>query len=224
MFPECLGVVPAHNEEQTVGQVVGEVKANLGMSVIVVDDCSTDNTAKEARKAGARVLTLATHCGAWGAMQTGFIWARKKNYRYVVTFDADGQHITESIARVCEELFRGRVDVAIGSYPQRGSRLRRTAWHFFRTASPFSFQDLTSGLRAYNEKALRVLLSPCAYLMDYQDLGILLLLHRAGLRINEVPVEMKSRENGHSRVFSNWSKVAQYMYVTSLLCISKYRQ
>ena len=219
----CLGIIPAHNESRTVGRVVSEVRSDLTMDVVVIDDCSEDDTAKVARDAGALVMSLATHSGAWTAMQTGFIFARRRGYEYVITFDADGQHPLKSIESVRDTLYEGDVDVVIGSCPERGSLLRQMAWSFFRTVSPFSLKDLTSGLRGYNYKALSVVVSSGSYLLDYQDMGILLLLHRSGLRIGEIPVHMVPREHGHSRVFNTWSTVLRYLYTTSLLCLSKYR-
>lgn len=220
---KCLGIIPAHNEARTVGRVIREVRSCFPVDVAVIDDNSTDNTGDEARKAGAQVLTLAMHSGAWAAIQTGLALAMRRGYQYAITFDADGQHFPESVKRVGQEISKGEIDVVIGSCPQRGSRLRQVAWSFFRTISPFSLQDLTSGLRGYNARAMSVLLSPASYLLDYQDLGVLLLLHRSGLQIVEVPVRMASRDDGHSRVFSTWAMVFRYIYITSLLCLSKTR-
>lgn len=223
MTQACLGIIPARNEEPTVGRIVSEVKADLAMDVVVVDDYSDDDTASVAREAGALVLSLATHSGAWTAMQTGFIFARRRGYQHVITFDADGQHPVKSIAVVRDTLYEGGMDVVVGSCPERGSSLRHVAWSFFRTVSPLALDDLTSGLRGYNQKALDVVVSSGSYLLDYQDMGLLLLLHQSGLRIGEVPVCMIPREHGHSRVFSSWSKVLRYMYTTSMLCLSKYK-
>ena len=219
----CLGIIPAYNEARTVGRVIREVQSCHPMDIVVVDDNSTDNTREEARKAGAQVLSLAVHSGAWVAIQAGFALAVRRGYEYAITFDADGQHLPESVKRVGQEISNGEIDVVIGSYPQRGSSLRQIAWSFFRTVSPFSFQDLTSGLRGYNARAMHLLLSPDSYMLDYQDLGVLLLLYRSGLRIGEVPVPMAPRNDGHSRVFNTWTMVVRYMYITSLLCLSKIR-
>ena len=83
--------------------------------------------------------------------------------------------------------------------------------------------DLTSGFRCYRGDALRVLASSEATLLDYQDVGTLLMLRRAGLQVVEVPVRMNERVAGASRIFGSWLKVARYMAITTLLCLSRWR-
>ena len=88
----------------------------------------------------------------------------------------------------------------------------------------FSFDDLTSGFRFYNARACRLLAKEEATLLDYQDIGVLLLLRRANLRIAEVAVAMNPRKSGASRVFSSWWTVFRYMAETSLLCLARWNQ
>jgi hypothetical protein len=84
-------------------------------------------------------------------------------------------------------------------------------------------RDLTSGFRLYNAEAMQVLASREATLLDYQDLGALLLVRRAGLRIVEVPVSMNLRAVGKSRIFNSWFSVAKYMAATTLLCLARWQ-
>lgn len=81
--------------------------------------------------------------------------------------------------------------------------------------------DLTSGFRAYNRKALEVLTRREATLLDYQDLGVLLILRKAGLHFHEVPVTMCRRQNGHSRVFHTWGAVLWYLLYSGVISVSK---
>jgi hypothetical protein len=115
----------------------------------------------------------------------------------------------------------GQCDVVIGAYPQRGSWLRHFAWLVFRKLSGIVLEDLTSGLRAYNRPAITLLASNVATLLDYQDLGVLLLLQKAGLQIQEVPTLMYPRVNGHSRIFNTWWAVGTYMLHTGILCLAQ---
>ncbi|GAB6060733.1 hypothetical protein JCM31598_38500 [Desulfonatronum parangueonense] len=85
-----------------------------------------------------------------------------------------------------------------------------------------NIQDLTSGLRAYSTPAITLLASSRASLLDYQDVGVLLLLRKAGLRITEVQVAMCSRKHGSSKVYSSWFKVCEYMLLTMILCLSNW--
>lgn len=215
-----LIVIPALNEAASVGQVVARVRQQGFPHVVVVDDGSQDDTAEQARRQGARVLTPPIPQGAWGAMQTGIRYALRHGYPGVITMDADGQH---EPAHLAELLAAGRqADVVIGAYPLRGSRPRRLAWAYFRRLTGFAYEDLTSGFRYYNRRACQVLARNEATLLDYQDVGVLLLLHKAGLGVREIPVTMSPRQHGASRVFSSWWTVARYMAETTLLCLARW--
>jgi len=214
-------IIPARNEEETVGLVVSEVKKLLGCDVIVIDDASTDATAAAAGQAGAKVLSLTLQLGAWGATQAGIRYALKAGYNIAVTLDSDGQHLASSIPLLLAPIEDGRADVVIGAYPQRGSRSRQIAWSFFRLLTGLKHEDLTSGLRAYNRPAIAALATRAATLLDYQDLGVLLLLRKSAFIILEVPVVMHPRAAGKSRVFKSWLAVLGYLLQTVVLCLSK---
>lgn len=216
-----LALIPAHNEAATVGTVVGQVRRLWRCPVVVIDDCSTDGTAQVARAAGAIVLPLTLQLGAWGAMQTGLRYALRHGFRVAVTLDADGQHEPAGIGDLLQPLDAGQADVAIGAFPERASRARRLAWRYFRLLTGLKLEDITSGFRAYNHAALAALAAPEASLLDYQDVGVLLILRRQGLRTVEVPVPMQTRAVGASRVFRSWWIVGAYMLQTSLLCLAR---
>lgn len=223
MYKSTLIIIPAKNEVQTVGDVVAEIKSRYPVTVLVIDDASTDDTATVARTAGAKVLSLPFSLGAWGAIQTGLRYALKHGFHIAITMDADGQHETDSIPQLVAPLRAKQCEVVIGAYPQRGSLLRKIAWSLFRKLSGIALEDLTSGLRAYHRVAITLLASNSATLLDYQDLGVLLLLHKAGLRIQEVPTLMYPRKNGHSRIFNTWWAVSKYMLQTGILCLAHQR-
>ena len=216
-----IALIPAYNEEATVGTIVAQVRQLWRCPVVVIDDCSTDATIAVARAAGAIVLPLTLQLGAWGAMQTGLRYALRHGYRTAITLDADGQHEPGDIGTLLEPLVTGRADVSIGAFPERASRARRLAWSYFRWLTGLELEDITSGFRAYNHAAMHVLATGEASLLDYQDVGVLLILRRKGLRIVEVPVSMQPRTLGASRVFRSWWVVGKYMLQTSLLCLAR---
>jgi len=219
--PRLAVVMPARDEAAVIGRVIASVRRCLpGIPVIVIDDASADDTAAMAEAAGATVLRLPVSLGAWGAIQTGMRYALKQGLDTVVTMDADGQHLAEEIPRLLESRQQSGADVVIGAYPERGSRARRLAWWLFRRLSGFSFADLTSGFRIYDRSAIWLLAAPRATLLEYQDIGVLLLLRFAGLKIVEVPVTMRPRLMGKSRVFNSWWRVGLYMVQTILLLLS----
>ena len=220
-FPDrLLVVIPALNEAEDIGDVIRQLRAQSGIDVLVIDDGSTDETAAVAMMMGAKVLRAPLWQGAWGAIQTGIRYALRHGYSGVVTMDADGQH---EPAYLPELLTAAReADVVIASCPSRGSRARHIAWAYFRFLTGFELDDLTSGFRYYNARACRLLAAEEATLLDYQDVGVLLLLHHARLRIAEIPTAMNPRKHGASRVFSSWWNVAVYMAETSLLCLTRW--
>ena len=217
---DILVVIPARDEVKTIGQVVKALLEGGWTDVLVVDDHSADGTAAAAHEAGARVLRPTLPLGAWGGIQAGLRYGLSRGYRGVITMDADGQHDAAEIPALLEKC--DLADLVIGAAPERASRTRRLAWRWFRELAGFNLRDLTSGFRYYSEAAMHVLASREATLLDYQDMGILLMLRRAGLRIAEVHVKMSPRASGKSRIFNSWFSIARYMAITTLLCLARW--
>ena len=217
----CLAVMPARNEAATVAEVVAGVRAALGCDVLLVDDASSDDTVALARAAGATVLRLPIGLGAWGATQTGLRHAHRHGYAGVISLDADGQHRPDSLPCLFEAQARSGANVVIGTCVGRLSAAKRIAWRYLRLLTGLDLHDLTSGLRLYDAEAVRILSGPQASLLDYQDIGVLMLLTRRGLNIVEQTVPMHERAVGHSRVFASWFVVARYMINTTVLCLAQ---
>lgn len=217
----CLVVIPARDEVATVAAVVSGVRTSLGCPVLVVDDASTDGTAAAAQAAGAQVLMLPIGQGAWGASQAGIRFAERNGFRWVITIDADGQHDPASLPLLLEKQVQESANVVIGTCVERLSLPKRIAWQYLRLLTGLGLRDFTSGLRLYDESAIRILAAPEASLLDFQDVGVLMLLAGKGLKISETPVPMRARIEGHSRVFASWAMVARYMFNTTILCISR---
>lgn len=217
---KLLIVIPAHNETETLAEVIREVKLHGRWPVLVINDASTDDTVEVAKQSGALVMSLRVQLGAWGATQTGFRFALKHGFQSVVTLDADGQHEPKYIHTLLEPLRQGN-DLVIGAFIERGSHARNFAWRYFRTITGLNIEDLTSGFRAYGHKALQALAGPEATLLDYQDLGVLLLCRDAGFHIKEVPTPMLERKTGASRIFKSWFVVGKYMAQTTVICLAR---
>lgn len=215
-------LIPAWNEEATVADVVRNIRELDRYDVIVINDASSDRTAKHAAEAGAKVLSLPVNLGAWGAMQTGIRFALKKGYQQVITMDADGQHLSSSIPHLLAPIAAGSADMVIGSCIERGSFARKVAWRFFRRMTGLEIEDLTSGFRVYDLPAMKILASKEATLLEYQDIGVLLLLMHSGMRIQEAKVTMQPRLSGSSKIFSSWFKVAEYLLLNLIFCTSHF--
>jgi glycosyltransferase involved in cell wall biosynthesis len=220
-LPNCVVVIPAHNEEEDIGHVVRKVKDLCDYPVVVIDDDSSDETIAEARRAGAVVLPLVSQLGAWGAIQTGLRYAWRYGYDYAITMDADGQHEPESLPVLIRPVLEDEADVAIGACTSRGSRLRKIAWKIMKAVSGLRLEDLTSGFRVYDRRAIRRLAGWQATLLEYQDVGVLAMLQASGIRICDVEVSMLPRRSGISRIFYSWSSVIYYMVYTLMLGATK---
>ncbi|MEZ7195171.1 glycosyltransferase family 2 protein [Pseudodesulfovibrio karagichevae] len=207
-------IIPALNEAPTIGSMVEQVR-QLGCVVYVVDDNSGDDTFERAVAAGATTLRLPYTAGAWMAAQAGLRHAsRQAKHGYFLTMDGDGQHEPRYIPDLIRAYEREGANTLIGSCPQRGSRARKLAWRLFARLTRLGIVDLTSGFRLYDRKALDALLSREGTLLDYQDIGVLLLLRRRGVTCREYPICMGERVNGHSRIFDSWLDVGRYMMKT----------
>jgi glycosyltransferase involved in cell wall biosynthesis len=207
-YVQTCVVVPAFNEGESIEKVVIAIREHMpGAAVVVVDDGSLDDTAREARAAGAVVLSLAVNLGIGGAVQTGYKYALAQGYSYAIQIDGDGQHDPSETAHLVEPLLSGDVDIVIGSrWLGRGNyvapRNRRFGMKFlqslvsWRAGAPFT--DTTSGFRALNGRALRLFAEH--YPTDYPEVESIVLARRYGLVVREVPVMMKAREHGRSSI------------------------
>lgn len=205
----CLIVIPAYNEEDNVARVIREIRANdVYYDLVIVDDGSTDQTAKRARAAGEQVLSLPFNLGSAGAVQTGFKLAVVQEYDYVVHFDADGQHDPRDIRPIIETLKRDGYDVVIGSRvlgsgAEDLSASKKLIIAFFcwliRRSTGQVITDPTSGLRGLSRRAFAHYARMGSYPEDYPDADILLHMIRSGLRVTEIPANIRRRMAGRSQ-------------------------
>ena len=205
--------IPAWNEEQNLGAVIKDLRRELPeVDVLVVDDGSTDNTAEVAHTNGAEVLSLGGNRGLPIGIAAGYRWALDHDYAYCGRVDADGQHPAAELARLLARVYAGECDVAVGSrfvsgegyepYRYVPSPSRRVGTALLRRAMGLvlrrPFADATSGLYAVNAKALPLLAEP--FRTEAPEIEALLRLDDADLRVEEVPVEMKARASGDSKL------------------------
>lgn len=216
-----LIVIPAFNEESSIQSVIQQLHQKGHHHIVVINDYSTDKTAEIVKKNNVALINLPLQLGAWGATQTGIRYALKNGYDYVITMDADGQHLSTGTQLLQDHINETSANVVIGTFTQRLSRPKRFAWWFFKAITHLKIEDLTSGFRIYDRKAMKILSSSSASLLDYQDVGVLLLLTKSQMKIAEIEVPMINRENGKSKIFYSWWMVLKYMVQTTTLCIAK---
>jgi len=193
---KTLIVIPAYNEELTIGSVVALAK-KYG-DVLVVDDGSKDRTSKIAREVGAVVVKHEVNKGKGQALKTGFDYALENDYDVVVCIDADGQHNPEEIPLLLRPILEDKAELVIGSRYLNGAHkniplYRRFGLWVLNTtttlASGAKITDSQSGFRALNRKALKSLnLNSSGYNVESEMINQ---LSEKGLRITEVPINVR---------------------------------
>lgn len=204
---KTLVLMPAYNEADNIVSTIAKVKEAVpDVDIAVIDDGSTDDTANLAVRAGADVLPLPSNLGYGGALQAGFLYAQSEGYDEVVQIDADGQHEPACVAELLSEVRTKDADLVIGSRflgsgdycpsPARAMGMSLMRW-LVRVATGKSITDPTSGFQAMNRRAIDLYASD-VYPSDYPDADVLIMIHRAGLAVREIPVQMYARESGES--------------------------
>jgi glycosyltransferase involved in cell wall biosynthesis len=216
-----IAIVPALNEEVTVGRVIDEIRAfDSGFDIVVVDDGSTDRTAGVAADRGAHVLRLPFNLGIGGAMQTGFRFAFEQGYDIVVQIDGDGQHDPTELPKILAPVLAGEADICVGSRftgdgAYRSSFARRVGIKIFaRVVSAVVRQkvtDTTSGFRAVNRKGIALFAAD--YPHDYPEVEATVMCVKHKLRLTEVPVTMRERGGGASSI----TALRSIYYMTKVL-------
>jgi glycosyltransferase involved in cell wall biosynthesis len=202
-----LVVIPAFNEAATIRSIVRRVRAvRADLAVLVVDDGSTDATAKGARDAGAHVVRLPFNMGYGVALQTGYKYALRESFDCVIQLDADGQHEPDDIPALLGVIERGESDLALGSRfisarKYRPVLVRRIGMRLFRVLAfvltGIRFSDVTSGFQALSRDVVRFFVTE-RYPGDYPDADVLIMLKRAGFTVKEVPVRMYQKPGARS--------------------------
>ncbi|BCJ86414.1 glycosyltransferase family 2 protein [Effusibacillus dendaii] len=208
MNRDTLIIIPAYNEEKSIAQVIRSIlRYTPDADIVVVNDGSTDNTAQVAGQAGAIVLNLPFNVGIGGGMQTGYLYAHEKGYRYAVQIDADGQHDPADLPRLLQHAKNGEADMILGSRyiaktSYKSSAMRRVGMIFFSKLvfllTGQEVKDTTSGYRVVNKNLID--LFSRSYPTDYPEVEVIVFLKRHGYSLLEVPTEMHQRQAGVSSI------------------------
>jgi glycosyltransferase involved in cell wall biosynthesis len=215
-----LAIVPAHNEEEAIGQTIAAIhRWAPDFDVVVIDDGSTDRTGELAAAAGAKVLRMPYNLGIGGGMQAGYIYACENGYEIAVQVDGDGQHDPRQIRDLlrCLEahpelnMVTGSRFLDPDSEGYRSSTARRVGIRIFaRVLSAITRQpvtDPTSGFRMTDRRGIELFAND--YPIDYPEVEAIMLMHTHRLRSREIPVVMGPRLTGSSAISTPQS--AYYM-------------
>jgi glycosyltransferase involved in cell wall biosynthesis len=205
-------VVAAYNEERRLGDTLRGLCA-VCSNVVVVDDGSADGTERVALAHPVWVLRHVVNCGQGAALQTGIDFAVGRGAEVVVTFDADGQHAADEIARLVEPVLRGRVEVALGSrflgravgMPFMRRLVLKGGVLFTRVFSRVQVTDAHNGFRALSRRAaqaIRITQNRMAHASEILDQ-----IRQEGLSYCEVPVTIRYTAETMAKGQNSWNSL-----------------
>ena len=199
---KVLLVIPAYNEALNIEKTVKDVTENTDYDYIVVNDCSSDNTLEVCKKNNFNLLSLPVNYGLTSVVQLGMKYAKKKDYDIIVQFDGDGQHQAKYVKDLVKEIENNNCDIAIGSRfvtekKPKSIRMLGSALltGIIKITTGKTIKDPTSGMRAYNKKAINEFIRNKSLTPEPDTLVYMM---KKGIKIKEVQVEMSDREFGES--------------------------
>ena len=205
---KSLVIIPAYNEEKSILCTVEDIRKNAPeFDYIIINDCSTDKTLSVCRKAGIPVLNLPINLGIGGAVQTGYLYAKKNHYDYAVQFDGDGQHDAVYLQDMRDYMMQNQLNMLIGSrfIEKEGfqsSSLRRFGIRYFSVLIQMitgkKITDPTSGMRMADKEVI-AMYADC-YPKDYPEPESVVAILQAGKKVEEYPVIMRERVDGVSSI------------------------
>lgn len=213
---KSLLIIPAYNEEKNLECLLDEVeKLDLNLSIIVLDDGSSDGTIQVVKKKGVDVISHVLNLGGGACIKTGFKIAINENFPYIITMDADGQHDPSEIPHLLNEAQFRESDLVIGS---RFLQENNHTMEYYRKMGIILFSkiisrlsgtritDATSGYRVYKTSSVKDIYNSMNE-NQYYALETILKLNRYKHKIVEYPVGDIRRNNGKSK-----KGVFKYLY------------
>ena len=226
---KTLIIIPAYNEALNLPGVVGDIRFNCPEAdILVVNDCSFDNTLEVLEELDIPFLNLPVNLGIGGAVQSGFKYAVDNGYDIAVQFDGDGQHDASYISALVGPVAAGNADMTVGSrfidnQGFQSSAMRRFGINFLsgliKSLSGSDIKDVTSGMRAFSRPLFTYFAGN--YAQDYPEPEAVLSAGLIGAEIVEIPVVMKERQNGKSSI-SSFGSIYYMLKVTLSLIFSRF--
>jgi len=217
---DTIVIIPAYNEENSIHHVVRSIKqAYESFDVLVINDGSHDKTSEYAASAGAIVLNHPFNLGYGVAIQTGYKYASKKRYKYLVQMDGDGQHDAKEVQKLLDALHQDSTEIVLGSRYMGLSTYKTTVYRrmgtlFFRFLIKLFtrkyYSDPTTGFQAMKRPVIE-LFSQDSFPFDYPDADVIIILNKLGVEVKETPINMHSKLNGNS-MHKNPIDIAYYIF------------
>lgn len=223
-----LLIISNYNEEKAIIDTLNDIRDNASVScdVLVVDNCSTDDSVKLIKNYNADYIRHPVNTGgSAGVIKTAFTYAYYHDYDVYCHMDGDNQHMASELVKIVEPLAQGTADVVTGSrfISREGfqsSRSRRLGIYIFSWLLSLitgrKYTDITSGFRAYNRKAIEFFAK--RFKQEIETVTQLeLAMHFGGLRGTDVAVTMRPRTSGKSEInFANAVKFPVFNIISLL--------
>lgn len=222
---ETLVIMPCYNEGPNIRHVVMELKKHaLDMDILVVNDGSKDNSLDQLAGLEVFVVSHPFNLGYGAALQTGFKFAEKNGYKYIIQLDSDGQHDVRFISSISERLKQNDVDLVIGSrFLSDENQMtfdftKKIAVGYFKlliaTLGKKKLTDPTSGYKGMSRRLFSRYAQKGNFPFDFPDADVLIDTLRRGYKLDEIPVAMKDRLEGES--MHSGLKPIYYMFKVTL--------
>ena len=206
-------IVPAYNEGGRLRASLEPLLQSTRFNVVVVDDGSADDTHAVAQTLPVWVLHHPFNCGQGAAIRTGIEFALSRGAKYLITFDADGQHASNEIDQLLQPLISGEVEVTLGTRFARGDSnslgmplrrrwLLRAAVVFTRLTTGLSLTDSHNGFRGLTRRAAQMIHIQQARMAHASEILDQVARHRLSYR--EVPVTIRYTEETLAKGQSSW--------------------
>lgn len=229
MKEKILFVIPAHNEEKNIKNVINDIKKNVPTAdVAVINDWSTDKTEQIVSKEDVILLNMPFNVGYAMAVQTGIKYAYYNNYDYVIQFDGDGQHLASEAKKILDKALNTNSDIVIGS-----RFLKPTDYNhpLFRRIGTKTFSliikwfckktitDPTSGFQCLNKAVIKRYSRMQGY-PEFPDANLIIEMLLEGFKIEEESVIMKENNTGvsmHSGIIKPIKYVVKMFYAITFI-------
>lgn len=228
--PRVLAIVPAYNEAESIEATMADLAKDAPfVDVVIVDDGSTDGTAKICKEHGWNLISLPINLGLSDAFQAGMKYANEHDYDYAIQFDADGQHIASYIEDLLAVAIDTDSDIVIGSRFLTTKKKKASARmvgsavlsRLLKLTTGQWIHDPTSGMRLYGKRAIKLFATKYDYGPEPDTLALFM---RKGLRVTEVQVEMRERVAGETYLSLHRSAAYMMRMFVSILLVQWVRK
>lgn len=203
-----LIIIPACNEEASIKNVIRDIKElNMSVDILIVNDGSRDSTLEIVQGEGVKVISHLHSLGYGAALQTGYIYAASKKYKYIIQFDGDGQHDPKDIVTAISLIENDDACIVTGSRFMIKKAYKQSAMKVFamkilriiiKLATKTTITDPTSGFKALSRQTYTYFSKSGNFPPDYPDVDIIIKMLRLKYKIVEFPINVKKREFGES--------------------------